>query len=219
MNPCCPVCRGNATRHFITVAQQSYWRCGDCSATFLDPGQRPSRDAEKTEYDRHQNRVDDCGYRNFLRPAVEALTDRVAPRADILDYGCGPGPALAAVLDEQGYRVNIYDPIYAPNPVALGRPYDAITCTEVAEHFHDPAGEFERLDALLRPGGWLIVTTRFQTDDSRFAGWHYRRDPTHVVFYRPETFRLIGQRLGWQVACQPPQLVVMRKNTASAHPI
>jgi cyclopropane fatty-acyl-phospholipid synthase-like methyltransferase len=68
------------------------------------------------------------------------------------------------------------------------RTYDFITCTEVVEHFHHPALEFRRLDALLKPGGWLAIQTTFQTDDARFARWNYRRDPTHVVFYRPYTF-------------------------------
>lgn len=115
------------------------------------------------------------------------------------------------MLTERGYRVSLYDPIYRPDAGVLLQRYDAITCTEVVEHFHNPATEFRRLKDLLRPGGWLIVMTRFQTDDARFARWHYRRDPTHVVFYRPETFRSIGRRLGWSVECQPPQLALLRR--------
>ena len=40
------------------------------------------------------------------------------------------------------------------------------------------------LSYLVRPGGWTGVMTCFQTDDARLAHCHYRRDPTHVVFYR-----------------------------------
>lgn len=211
MKPTCPVCRSHATYRLVEVDGCAYWRCRPCLASFLDPRHRPTPAAEKAEYDRHQNAIDDPRYREFLKPAAEALSEHLQPGSDILDYGCGPGPALAAMLSEQGHQVSLFDPFYRPESSVLQRDYDAITCTEVVEHFHDPASEFQRLHALLRPGGWLVVMTRFQTEDSRFAGWHYRRDPTHVVFYRPETLEQIGRRLGWAVECRPPQLALMRK--------
>ena len=34
--------------------------------------------------------------------------------------------------------------------------------------------------------------TRFLADDAGFAGWRYRRDATHVVFYKETTFRNIA---------------------------
>lgn len=214
MNPACPVCHGDRTRLLAEVDARAYWRCADCMATFLDPAQRPTRSAEKAEYDRHQNDIEDCAYRQFLKPAADAVSDRLNVGAEVLDYGCGPGPALAAMLAERGYQLRLFDPIYRPDREALDRSYAAITCTEVVEHFHDPAAEFERFNRLLKPGGYLIVMTRFQTDDARFARWHYRRDPTHVVFYRPETFERISRRLNWSVVCQPPQLAIMRKASA-----
>jgi len=47
--------------------------------------------------------------------------------------------------------------LFRPGSEALTRTCDFITCTEVAEHFHRPADEFRRLDALLKPGGWLAL--------------------------------------------------------------
>ncbi len=190
-----------------------YWRCAGCQARFLDRDQLPDRETERREYDQHQNQPDDPGYRRFLNQLVAPLLRRIEPASRGLDYGCGPGPALARMMEEAGHTMSVFDPIYAPNPNVLHGHYDFITCTEVVEHFHDPATEFERLDALLRPGGWLGIMTRFQTDDDRFANWHYRRDPTHVVFYRPETFEWLGRRFGWEVSCVPPQVVIVAKGT------
>jgi len=110
----------------------------------------------------------------------------------------------------------LYDPIYVPDTSVLEGRYDFVTCTEVAEHFHHPAREFERLDALLRPGGWLGIMTRFQTEDARFADWHYRRDPTHVVFYRTETMEWLGQRYGWKMEILPPNMVIAQKPTRNS---
>ena len=108
----------------------------------------------------------------------------------------GPGPALAAMLREAGHEVEVSDPFFAPDATMLQGAYGFITCTETAEHFHRPGEEFARLASMLRPGGILAVMTMFQTDDARFEAWHYRLDPTHVVFYRAETFGVIAARLG-----------------------
>lgn len=98
--------------------------------------------------------------------------------------------------------MTVYDPLFFDEPRALTQSYDFITCSEVAEHFHRPAEEFRLLDCLLKPGGLLAVMTTFQTDDAAFAGWHYRRDPTHVVFYRQATFERISFCHNW--SCEFP---------------
>jgi 2-polyprenyl-3-methyl-5-hydroxy-6-metoxy-1,4-benzoquinol methylase len=207
----CPVCRQPSTEQWITVSSRRYWRCADCQARFLDRDQLPDRATEQREYDQHRNHPDDRGYRGFLNQLAAPLLERLEAGSRGLDYGCGPGPALARMMQEAGHTVSVFDPLYAPDSGVLSRHYDFITCTEVVEHFHDPAAEFERLESLLKPGGWLGIMTRFQTDDERFAHWHYRRDPTHVVFYRPETFEWLGRHLGWEVECLPPQVVFLRK--------
>jgi len=194
----CPVCQAASCRHFIQVAPYDYWRCPFCEATFVDPAQLPTRDIERAQYHLHRNDVHDVRYRQFLARLASPLLERLAPNLSGLDYGCGPGPALAAMLTEAGHRMALYDPLFFDDPAVLGQRYDFITCTEVVEHFHHPFAEFARLDQLLKPGGWLAVMTTFQTDDAAFARWHYRRDPTHVVFYRPTTFRAMARHYQWQ---------------------
>lgn len=152
---------------------------------------------EKEQYDLHRNDPYDPGYRRFLSRLADPLLTRLTTGARGLDYGCGPGPALAAMLHEAGHDMALYDPFYAPDTGVLSERYHFITCTEVAEHFHRPAEEFDRLGARLNPGGWLAVMTCFQTEDARFADWHYRKDPTHVVFYRAQTFERIAAQRGW----------------------
>ncbi|MEX0915309.1 MAG: class I SAM-dependent methyltransferase [Wenzhouxiangellaceae bacterium] len=215
--PACPVCRCGQVGFFLNVDGRDYWRCHRCKATFVDPGQLPDRDAEKAEYDRHCNSVHDAGYRAFLARLADPLIERLAPDSRGLDYGCGPGPALAGMLTEAGHPMATWDPIYAANPSVLhDQQYDFITCTEVVEHMHRPAGEFERIDTLLRPGGIFGLMTAFQTDDARFANWHYRRDPTHVVFYREATIHFIAEHLNWDCEIPAANIALMRK--PKAHP-
>ena len=210
--PACPVCLDAVPRILMHVDGRDYLRCDVCEATFLSPAQRPTAAVERAEYLLHRNDPADAGYRRFLQRLAGPLLARIAPASEGLDFGCGPGPALAALLRAAGHAVSVYDPFFAPDADALGRRYDFITCTEVVEHFHAPATEFARLDALLRPGGWLGIMTCFQTDDARFAAWHYRRDPTHVVFYREATFHHLARRFGWQCEVPGKDVVLLRKS-------
>lgn len=207
----CPVCTGATTRFLAQVEDRDYWRCADCLATFLAAGQLPDAAAELAHYRLHRNDPGDLDYRRFLGRLAEPLLARLSPGARGLDYGCGPGPALAAMLHEAGHPMAVYDPFFAPDESVLRGHYDFITCTEVIEHFHRPAREFACLDALLAPGGWLGLMTEFQTDDARFARWHYRRDPTHVVFYREATLRHLAAHWGWHCEIPRPNVALLRK--------
>ncbi|MGE3298727.1 MAG: class I SAM-dependent methyltransferase [Porticoccaceae bacterium] len=202
----CPVCESNPVRRFARLEARDYWRCEACEATFVDPAQLPDIDTERAQYALHRNDPDDAGYRAFLgrlaTPLLQRLQTRPPPGLRGLDYGCGPGPALAAMLREAGHTVALYDPLFCNDPAVLTGSYDFIACTEVAEHFHHAAQAFAQLDRLLAPGGWLGVMTGFAPDDQDFARWHYRRDPTHVVFYRAATFEVLARRHRWR--CEIP---------------
>lgn len=200
--PSCPVCKKSTIRPFLQVDQRDYWRCETCQATHLDAAQRLDAEQELAYYTLHENRPDDPGYRRFLSRLVTPLLAVLPAASEGLDYGCGPGPALARMLTEAGHHVDLYDPHFYPDAQRLARQYDFISCSEVVEHFHQPAEQFDRLNSLLKPDGVLAIMTCFQTDDARFANWHYRRDPTHVVFYREETFRYLASRFGWR--CEIP---------------
>lgn len=209
--PPCPVCRTPGALRFMTLDRQDYWRCETCQARFLDARHWPNPAAERAHYLTHENDADDPGYRRFLGRLVDPLLGKLASGTEGLDFGCGPGPALAAMLREAGHDVAVYDPFFYSNAGPLDRLYDFITCTEVIEHFHHPADEFERFARMLRPGGWLGLMTCFQTDDALFANWRYRKDPTHVVFYRERTLRWIAERQGWSCEIPAKDVALMQK--------
>jgi hypothetical protein len=195
--PACSLCCADSSFLLLVVHDKRYWRCPNCELTFLGGESWLSHDEERAVYELHQNSETDPGYRGFLSKLTERLLERLEPGCEGIDYGCGPGPALASMLREAGHEVTLYDPFFAADPSALQRTYDFIVCTETAEHFQHPGEEFERLNMLLRPGGLIGLMTCFQTDDAAFERWHYRRDPTHVVFYRERTMRVLAQRHGW----------------------
>ena len=207
----CPVCRAAPPQPFLSIDGRDYWRCAVCEVRLLDPRQCPARESEYAHYLHHENHPDDPGYRRFLSKLANPLIARLPSRSQGLDFGCGPGPALAAMLREAGHKVALYDPLFHPDPAPLEVTYDFVTCTETAEHFHRPAEEFDRLMTLVRPGGWLAVMTCFQTDDALFTDWHYRKDPTHVVFYRDETLRYLAAARGWSCEIPVKDVALMRR--------
>jgi SAM-dependent methyltransferase len=206
----CPVCRGPRVESFCSVEGRDWFRCRDCAATFLNRAQLPDPAAEAARYRRHENRADDPDYVAHLARLAAPMLARLRPSSSGLDFGCGPSPALARLFEAAGHTVARYDPLFEPDRAALDRTCDFIAAAEVAEHLHDPAGEFERLAGLLRPGGILGVMTRLLEDDAGFATWHYRRDFTHVVFYKVETFESLARRLGWAAEFPAPDIILLR---------
>ncbi|MCW9033611.1 MAG: class I SAM-dependent methyltransferase [Rhodospirillales bacterium] len=210
----CPVCCAPSASPFMSIKGKGYWRCEACRATFLEPKQRLESQEEYGEYRQHENNLNDPGYRKFLTKLAAPLLEKLSPNLSGLDYGCGPGPVLAQMLQEEGHSIVLYDPFFYPDPKPLNQIYDFITCTEVAEHFHHPADEFDRLGKMLKPGGILAIMTCFQNDDSKFETWHYRNDPTHVVFYRGKTFEVIAKQRGWEIEVPIKDVVLLKKTSA-----
>lgn len=195
--PRCALCGGRGV-HFHRDHRRDYYRCDGCALIFVPPWQHLDAAAERAEYDRHENRPDDPGYRRFLSRLFDPLVARLPPGARGLDFGSGPGPTLSRMFEEAGFPMRVYDPFYAPDTTALdpnvSRPYDFIVATEVLEHLAEPGRELDRLLNLLQPGGWLGVMTKRARDRAAFAGWHYIRDPTHVCFFSDATFAFIAAR-------------------------
>jgi hypothetical protein len=178
---------------------------------FVPPAYHLDPAAERAEYDRHDNAVDDPGYRRFLSRLAEPLGERVPPPAAGLDFGCGPGPALAAMLIDAGYRVALYDPFYAPDAAVLRPGYDFVTATEVVEHLRRPGDELRRLAGLLRPAGWLGIMTKLVIDRERFAGWHYTRDPTHIGFFSRSTFAWWAESEGLHLEFAGDDVILLQR--------
>jgi hypothetical protein len=193
----CPLCHGESLEP-VEGVPESHAHCLLCDLRFLRPELRLEPAAEKQRYMTHNNDVNDPGYRDFLEPLAKAVQKRVMAGGAGLEFGCGPGPALAARLGEHNYSVTLFDPFFHPDPSALANRYDFITASEVAEHLYFPAEEFARLAGLLKPGGWLGLMTWIYEPEIDFANWIYRKDPTHVAFYSQRTFTWIAGRFGFQ---------------------
>ncbi|MBT5832948.1 MAG: class I SAM-dependent methyltransferase [Candidatus Latescibacteria bacterium] len=195
----CPLCKSIDVHSFEQAHQRDYFGCDVCKLVFLNPEQRLDYRDEIARYEAYENDPTDIGYRDFLSRVADPLANVLQLGAMGLDYGCGPGPTLSLLLEEKGFPTTNYDPAFVPEKSVLRRSYDFITCTETVEHFFYPDEELDRLDHLLRPGGWLAVMTEVWSEACTLADWSYARDPTHVCFYHQKTMVWIAEHCGWQM--------------------
>lgn len=207
----CTVCKNNKIEFFLNIENLDYWQCKLCKATMLNPVHYISSNKEKKHYLKHNNEIDDTRYRDFLTNLIEPLKDKICVNDIGLDYGCGYAPALADILKKDGFNIELYDPFFFKNENIFFRKFNFITCSEVVEHFFKPYEEFNKIDGLLTGKSWFAVMTSFMTEDYLFKNWYYRRDPTHVVFYKKITFKVIANQRNWELTFPSKNLVFFHK--------
>ncbi len=207
----CPLCTVGGTAFFHRDSRREYRRCEACSLVFVPSRYFLPPEAEKTCYDLHQNDPSDDRYRQFLNRLAQPLLEVLTPGARGLDFGCGPGPTLSLMLAQAGYPTAIFDPFYEPDPEVWQQEYDFVTATEVVEHLHRPRLDLQRIWNLLTPGGWLGIVTKRVLNQSAFANWHYKNDPTHVAFFADETFSWLARQWSAELRLVSPDVVLLHK--------
>jgi SAM-dependent methyltransferase len=207
----CPLCGFAGGEFYASDRKRDYLSCLRCQLVFVPPCHYLSAEQERAEYDLHDNNVEDPSYRRFLSRLAQPLVSRLPPGASGLDFGCGPGPALAAMLTEQGLRVALYDIFYAPDPEVLQHSYDFVCATEVVEHLHSPGEELARLWQMIKPGGWLGIMTKLVLSPQAFAQWHYKNDPTHVCFFSEATWRWWASEMAAELVFEGSDVILLGK--------
>lgn len=213
----CPLCGHDSSRLYHQDRRRPYWQCQECRLVYVPPAFLPTAEEEKAEYDLHDNRPDDPGYRRFLSRLFQPMVERLPPAGQGLDFGCGPGPTLSVMFQEAGFSMDIYDPFYAPSTPWISRSYDFITATEVVEHLHQPGRDLETLWQSLKPGGLLGIMTKRVLGPEAFAGWHYKNDRTHVSFFSEFTFQWWGRQNGCAPEFPGNDTVILAKRPKNTH--
>lgn len=208
----CPLCQSSEIVDYHKDKKRTYLHCLRCKLVFVSSSHWLTNEEEKAVYDLHENDPEDKGYRQFLSRLTDPLLERLSGKCQGLDFGCGPGPALAYMLREQGHWVDLYDPFYFNNEAVLDKTYDFICATEVVEHLHHPKRELAMLISMLKPGGWLGVMTKIVLDQQAFRTWHYIQDPTHICFYSRETFQYIAELFAVDVMLIEKDVILLQKH-------
>ncbi len=194
-----------------------YFMCENCGFVFLDRARLVTPAEEKERYLKHTNSLDDAGYTRMLNEFIDiCVAPFVIKGARVLDYGSGPEPVLAGLLERSGYTVDTYDPFFASDKKFESEKYDAVTAVEVIEHMKNPLDEIKIIAKVLKPGGILAGRTMFLPHEAEdFAKWWYRSDKTHISFYSRRTLAYIAGASAMELMlAKNPCFFVMSKNSS-----
>ena len=182
----CPFCK--KLSNVFEEGSPSYYHCSACDLYFQDPKDTLSNPEEKDRYSLHTNDPEDPNYINYLKNSCSLLLPYLKNNMHGLDYGSGPGPGMQQVLNGIVEDIQNYDPYFAPE-LPINSSFDFITCIEAIEHFNLPYREFERWEAMTKPGSLLLIRTEFYQKQDRFESWYYSKDPTHICFFTESFFK------------------------------
>ncbi|GAM70305.1 methyltransferase [Vibrio sp. JCM 19236] len=208
----CPLCKGTDNQFYHEDKRRQYLQCQSCQLVFVDPSQRLTPEQEKAIYDQHENDPGDQGYRRFLSRIAEPMDERLGSNQQGLDFGCGPGPALAQMMRERGHNVDLYDLYYYPHPEVLQKQYEFVMATEVIEHLYQPDEVWQQWLSLLKPGAYLGLMTKLVKDVEAFSTWHYKNDQTHVLFFSRATFEYLAERDSLDLEFIGNDVILLRKS-------
>jgi hypothetical protein len=194
MTNVCPLCLSKNCGRYYSNQDADYLECSNCNLVFSPKEFHLNYDDEKARYDSHNNDSNDPQYRQFLNKLYNPLSGLIKVNDRGLDFGCGPGPTLSVMLEEDGYRVDLFDKFYFPDRSIFNNKYDFITATEVLEHLQNPNKDLDRLFGMLNIGGLLAVMTSMLSSKIDFPSWFYKDDPTHIAFYSKQTMEYIAKK-------------------------
>lgn len=157
--------------------------------------------------------------RKITRTRLDAFLARHRSDKKTLEIGCGsdryghyfPNRTTLDIVARSGVKVDIVGDAHHL-PMIPDASFDVVLCTEVLEHLHTPALALAEFHRILKPGGKLILTTRFIFPLHDVPGDYYRytkyglrhllRD-FEIVELREEantieTLAVLYQRIGFQ---------------------
>jgi 2-polyprenyl-3-methyl-5-hydroxy-6-metoxy-1,4-benzoquinol methylase len=214
----CNLCLGTATQPFAQRDGMQLVQCVECGLVYVNP----RRDAEQIY--QHYNSDQSSRIQYYLNVEVADrrtfssildLADQLAPnRGALLDIGPNIGTCLALAHERgwetYGVEINAEAARYCREQRGLNviagaldahtypdNSFDIVLMGDVIEHLRDPLELMRVVQAILKPGGAVIIST---PDIGGWAGRMLQIKPEeHLYYFAPATITTLLRKAGLDV--------------------
>jgi SAM-dependent methyltransferase len=216
----CPACQGPSMRTFGPALV----KCGSCGLAYYPEDMAP--EVVSGLYGELYFHGDE--YYDYVaqRPALDANFSRrlgsvgkyLPPNASVVELGCAYGFFLALIKDRVASHIgfDISEPAVAYARSTLGvnattdeflnwypvEPIDMVVMWDFIEHVINPEAFLAHSAAVLKPGGYVVLTTG---DIGAFVPrlrrlrWRMIHPPTHVYYFTVASLGAVMRRHGLQI--------------------
>jgi len=216
----CDVCGSDDFDALHILNGRPMVHCADCGLDYMNI--RPSEEllqkvyaaeyftAPRTQGDVSNYETDKQNVLRFARARLDALEKFLPQKGQLLDIGCALGFYLEEAqsrgwqvsgMDISDYAIDFtrknlgIDELYKGTVETVDFPddyFDAIICSLVFEHFHDPRACLEKIARWLRPGGYLALKVphgggvMYKFTPEKWFGSH---PDNHFCDYTPDSLK------------------------------
>lgn len=226
----CPYCQSSNyqflySTYDIFENQYELVHCRTCSAIFLTPNPTKALLAKAyddsyyggSEEDEKFEGLVEKGLYYFRKRRARKVARLIGNKGNVLDVGCGNGQFLEQVSAFGNIQIfgtemvgssarraskirNIHLYVGELTREIYTEPFDLISLFHVFEHLENPQDYIKKIDTLLKPGGYLLMS--FPNIDSwqaRFfkSKWLHLDPPRHLFFFKPQNFKAIMAERGY----------------------
>jgi len=210
----CPLCN-HIAEFFVQDKKRAFYSCEQCGLVFANPKSHLMPDLEKQRYGRSQKSSKQKPLSQFILPLLDQISQQQTGTLTGLNFGRLLDEHSRQSIADAGHIVNEYDPFFAADQSVLQQRYDFVCCYRFFDHLRHPHREWLLLNQLIKPGGWLAISTPLLTDKDHYAKWHYKNNPTHVSFYQHSTFEYLALNSDFELLFALKDLVLMQKSSKS----
>ncbi|WOT05286.1 methyltransferase domain-containing protein [Shewanella youngdeokensis] len=208
----CPLCFSDNSTLFFENKKRCLYHCQLCKMVFADANSHLPPNAEQQQYRRANNKRRQLS--QFLFELVSQCETSEKPLLG-LNFGRTLDSKSLRRITQRGHQINQYDPSIAPWNKQLMQHYDFICCYRVFEHFRLPNKEWALISELIKPGGWIAISTPLLTELNGFDKWHHKNNLTHVSFYQQQSFKYLAESVGFKLLFAANDLILVQKPSGS----
>lgn len=225
----CPACKSAKSIYEFTKIGFKYVRCGNCSTVFVNP--RPSLEMLKEFYSKSNSTnfwVNDffkpvarARRKNIFMPRAEYFNSRLKAKEGCVigDIGAGfglfleelrkiapnnnyvaiePSIEMSSICLEKGFKTT---PLCFED-IDERETFDYLTAFELLEHLADTESFLKKAYSLLKPNGYLLMTTLNIFGFDILLLWDKSKSiapPHHLNFFNPSSITRLLNDVGFKV--------------------